>query len=581
MAKKKRRSRKKRTRRLMHERLEQRRLLASDIAASWQNVANPLDINADGLVTPLDALALGMEWGSNGPGPLGSPSAEADRPTSYVDVDGDGALTAQDFDAVFTHLNGLSEPGDGVLDGAADGAEGEAGSRGRNESLPPSRSGLEVAASRHGAVVQFAEDFLFAIDVHAGLTREFQMIQPEGRHRVQASGGPLGAGSPLEGTVSTVPTLKEIARQQRQNDLAVERIRNAVERLYGPDFAQAKAGLLTGRLMIDQLAETLAAGEATSLRAGRVAPLSVAVGPFERDEGLVASTFGAEGEDPNYPPWAGDDLYDVPDGATLIEGAPGVMWNDGDQDGDDIEVSPVTGPSHAESFTLNSDGSFTYKPMPLDATWSGFDSFVYSVDDGQETTLATAYLKVTGLEVSVADVTVTEGEDAWFTITLSQPINELVYVSLVTSAGTATEGPLAVAGDYLAASRSDYLGPGQTELSFPVTTIADQEIEPDEDFQVAVSAELFDGTPIGSAYATGTITDAPYSQVIIDDVTVTEGETATFTVTLTTNSTEMTSVSYLTDDGSAHDGSDYEFTGGWLHFYPGETQKTSERTPER
>jgi len=119
MAKKKRRCRKKRTRRLVHECLEQRRLLAGDMAASWQNVANALDINGDGDVTPLDALILVTEFNRNGPGPLDSPSADGSWPVSHVDVDGDGALTVQDFDAVFTHLNGLTQLPDGPRGGAA------------------------------------------------------------------------------------------------------------------------------------------------------------------------------------------------------------------------------------------------------------------------------------------------------------------------------------------------------------------------------------------------------------------------------------------------------------------------------
>ena len=57
MAKKKRRCRKKRTRRLVHECLEQRRLLAGDVAASWQNVANAFDINSDPKC-PLIVMAL-------------------------------------------------------------------------------------------------------------------------------------------------------------------------------------------------------------------------------------------------------------------------------------------------------------------------------------------------------------------------------------------------------------------------------------------------------------------------------------------------------------------------------------------
>jgi len=62
----------------MHERLEQRQLLAGDMAASWQNAASPMDVNNDEVVSPLDVLALATEWGRTGPRPLDTASADAD-----------------------------------------------------------------------------------------------------------------------------------------------------------------------------------------------------------------------------------------------------------------------------------------------------------------------------------------------------------------------------------------------------------------------------------------------------------------------------------------------------------------------
>ncbi|MEQ1635602.1 MAG: DUF4347 domain-containing protein [Methylococcales bacterium] len=62
---------------------------------------------------------------------------------------------------------------------------------------------------------------------------------------------------------------------------------------------------------------------------------------------------------------------------TVITGS--VLTNDTDANGNALTATLVSGPSHAASFTLNTDGSFSYTPS-LD--WSGNDSFQYLVNDG-------------------------------------------------------------------------------------------------------------------------------------------------------------------------------------------------------
>src|SRR5205814_7135285 len=62
------------------------------------------------------------------------------------------------------------------------------------------------------------------------------------------------------------------------------------------------------------------------------------------------------------------------------EPAPGVLVNDTDPDtGTTLTATLVTGPSHARSFQLNSDGSFTYVPVD---TYYGPDTFTYHSSDG-------------------------------------------------------------------------------------------------------------------------------------------------------------------------------------------------------
>ena len=81
----------------------------------------------------------------------------------------------------------------------------------------------------------------------------------------------------------------------------------------------------------------------------------------------------------NSPPVVVDDFYGVDQLASLSELAPGVLVNDTDPDtGTTLTAALVTGPSHARSFQLNSDGSFTYVPV---ASYYGPDTFTYHAYD--------------------------------------------------------------------------------------------------------------------------------------------------------------------------------------------------------
>jgi hypothetical protein len=92
-------------RRLSSERLEDRQLLAADIAITgspWQNADNARDVNNDGQVTPLDAFVLVYDLTNNGPCSLPTAPAPPDEP--YLDVDGDGSLSEADLNLVIDYL---------------------------------------------------------------------------------------------------------------------------------------------------------------------------------------------------------------------------------------------------------------------------------------------------------------------------------------------------------------------------------------------------------------------------------------------------------------------------------------------
>lgn len=66
------------------------------------------------------------------------------------------------------------------------------------------------------------------------------------------------------------------------------------------------------------------------------------------------------------------DSYSLDANTALDEPAPGVLGND--PAASDLTAVLVSGPSHAASFQLNSDGSFSYTPTP---GFAGTDSFTY------------------------------------------------------------------------------------------------------------------------------------------------------------------------------------------------------------
>jgi VCBS repeat-containing protein len=80
----------------------------------------------------------------------------------------------------------------------------------------------------------------------------------------------------------------------------------------------------------------------------------------------------------NDDPVARPDTYDSTEDTALVVGAPGVLANDTDVDGDTLTAEVVTPPAHG-TLTLMPDGSFSYVPA---ANFNGTDVFVYRARDG-------------------------------------------------------------------------------------------------------------------------------------------------------------------------------------------------------
>ena len=318
-------------------------------------------------------------------------------------------------------------------------------------------------------------------------------------------------------------------------------------------------------------------------------------------DGLVTITW-------NLPPTANDDTATTMQGTAVV--IP-VLANDSDPDGtlDPATVAVASGPASGSTPVNSATGAITYTPS---AGFSGSDSFTYTVRDNEgavsnaatvsitvsaaPTPTATATFTPTATValistatptlmptvplLSINDVTVTEGNsgttNATFTVTLSAPSSQPVTVVAQTANGTALAG-----SDYTATGPTTLtFEPGSTTHTFSVPILGDTAVEPDETFTVTLSSSTY--ATLGKAQGTATIQNDDESgnaiALVIDDVTVTEGNSsttpATFTVSMNRVSTSLVTVQYATQDGTATTGdNDYRAVSGTLTFAPGELSK--------
>jgi VCBS repeat-containing protein len=113
--------------------------------------------------------------------------------------------------------------------------------------------------------------------------------------------------------------------------------------------------------------------------------------------------------------------------ALTVSASDGVLANDTDPENDPLTAIKATDPTNG-TLTLNSDGSFTYKPR---AGFSGTDSFTYKANDGtNDSNVATVTLTVnpetTAPTVSSVTPTKTTGVSRTpnITATFSEPVDK-------------------------------------------------------------------------------------------------------------------------------------------------------------
>ena len=162
------------------------------------------------------------------------------------------------------------------------------------------------------------------------------------------------------------------------------------------------------------------------------------------------------------------------------------------------------------------------------------------------------------ITVSVAgDANATEGSPVTFTVNLSTAAAEAVNLSWTGAGGTATAGT-----DYMA-SGTVTIDVGATTNTFTVATVDDALVEDDETFIVTLAGtNLPSGVFLGTAMATGTITDSDMATISITNASATEGENIAFTVSLTAAVDEAVNLNWSTADGTATTSDDYTQTNG-------------------
>ena len=243
----------------------------------------------------------------------------------------------------------------------------------------------------------------------------------------------------------------------------------------------------------------------------------------------------------------------------------------------DADYTPVTG-------TLRFEPRETTKtirvPVLLDTMTEESETFTVELSNPGGSTLADPIGVGTiradpapGLRIGDA-TPVAEGDEAVFTVTLTPPGEQVATVNYTTVDGTAIADE-----DYRATSGTLRFAPGDTSKTIRVPVLEDATAEPVETFTVVLSNPA--GTNVVHDTGVGTITAEGLPGLSIADApTVAEGGDAVFPVTLSPASSQVVTVAYTTQDGTAVADSDYTATSGTLRFEPGETMQTI-RVPTR
>ncbi len=270
-----------------------------------------------------------------------------------------------------------------------------------------------------------------------------------------------------------------------------------------------------------------------------------------------------------------------------------LLANDSDADGDTLRIVGVDNPKHG-TVTLNDNGTITFTPA---SNYYGPASFSYTVSDGNGgTSTATVTVNVTGdAAPSIGAVSnavdssgnqVDEGDNAVFTVNLSNASITSTTFSLSLNAGTAKAGSdyngtltnqsFSNGVTYNAANGTVTVPAGVSSFTVTVPTINDTISEPTETFSLTVggksgTATIIDNDGVPTVSAVSSAVDSTGGQVD-------EGDNAVFTVNLTNAGSTPTTFSLALNAGTATAGSDYNGTLTSQSFSNGVTYNAANGT---
>jgi|GEM_PF-1199688 len=234
-------------------------------------------------------------------------------------------------------------------------------------------------------------------------------------------------------------------------------------------------------------------------------------------------------------------------GATSLAGGVGTVTFAAGSDTATITVTP-TGDTTVE---LDETAIVTVTPG------SGYDVTAPSVATGTIKNDDASVVSITGASVTEGD---SGTKNLGFTINLTNPVDVDTTVTFNTADGTAKTGN----SDYVGQTNVTVTIPaGQTSVTKNVVINGDTTVEADETFTGTISGLNASGRSVtlGTATATGTITNDDTATVSITGATTAEGNAGTknldFTIALSKPSDVDTTVTFNTADGTATAGSDY------------------------
>ncbi|QHD53553.1 immunoglobulin-like domain-containing protein [Shewanella algae] len=265
--------------------------------------------------------------------------------------------------------------------------------------------------------------------------------------------------------------------------------------------------------------------EQSSVTEGETAAFTVSIDQVADEDVVVNFTYSGVAEDGS--DFTGVASVTIPAGSTSVPLDISTI-NDGIYEG-------------AEDFTVTIDSV------------SGADASIGANNSADTTILDAQDAPVVGI---VADQSsVTEGETAAFTVSIDQVADEDVVVNF-TYSGVAEDGT-----DFTGVA-SVTIPAGSTSVPLDISTINDGIYEGAEDFTVTIDSVSGADASIGANNSADTTIldaqDAPVVGIVADQSSVTEGETAAFTVSIDQVADEDVVVNF-TYSGVAEDGSD--FTG--------------------